>query len=85
MGDWLCGWVDSTSMSSLAKGELSHPLPCLPSPPLSEKGDCVTIIAAKQTEMHPIFIHPIIHPEKIIIDFSERTLRMCAQESRKQK
>lgn len=85
MGDLLCGWVGSTSKSSLAKGELSHSLPCLPSPPLSEKGDCMTIIAAKQTEMHPIYIHQILHHEKIIIDFSERTLQMCAQESRKQK
>lgn len=85
MGDWLCGWVDSTSKSSLAKGELSHPLLFLPFPPLSEKGDCMTIIAAKQTEMHAIYIHPILHSEKIIIDFSERTLGMRAQESRKQK
>lgn len=45
----------------------------------------MTIIVAKQTEMHPILIHAILHPEKIIIDFSERTLGMCAQESRKQK
>lgn len=81
----MAGCGDSTSMSSLAKGELSHPLLCLPSPPLSEKGNCMTITAAKQTEMHPIYTHPILHHEKIIIDFSERTLGMRAQESRKQK
>lgn len=34
---WVIGWVDSTSVSSLAKGELSRPLPCLLAPPLSEK------------------------------------------------
>lgn len=77
--------MDSTSKSSLAEGELSHPLLCLPSPPLGEKGNCMTIIAAKQIEMHPIYIQPILHHEKIIIDFSERTLGMCAQEARKQK
>lgn len=60
-------------------------VPAFPSFNGKEKGDCMTIIAAKQTEMHPIYIHPIFHHEKIIMDFSERTLGMCAQESRKQK
>jgi len=47
VGDWLGGWVGSISMSSVAKGELSHHLLCLRAPPLSEKGDYTTVIVAK--------------------------------------